>query len=143
MARWADLGEGRHRMWSLQVLRRYWAMQLPGIVIVLLVASFLAPDLGWSHSVVWMAVAAWIVKDAILYLIVWRAYDPGYLVPFPYRMEGAVGVALHRIDRCGTVRVWGELWHAELVPSAPPIAPGQRIRVSAAQGMTLFVEALE
>ena len=91
MARWGDPGEDRHRMWSLPVLRRYWAMQLPGVVIVLLVASFLAADLGWSHNVAWMAVAAWIAElEAI-------AHDP-MIAPLAKDLSGELHALLPKTE---------------------------------------------
>lgn len=130
-------------MWSRPVLLKYWAMQLPSTAIVLVIAVAVAQHLGWSSWIVLAAVAAWVVKDGLLYFLVWRAYDPGYPIPFPYRMEGATGVALDDIKRAGTVQVWGELWHAEIAPHGRQIAVGQKVRVTARRGLTLVVEAAD
>ena len=130
-------------MGSPAVLARYWVMQLPGILLVMLLAVLLARDFGWPQWTIWAAVGAWVAKDALLYLIVWPAYDPDRLSPFPYRMEGATGVALHRIEKAGTVRVWGELWNAHLSPQSREIDKGEKVRVRACHGLTLVVEPVE
>lgn len=131
------------RMWLRPVLLKYWAMQLPGTAIVLLCVLGLADGFGWPRWVVWASVAAWTAKDALLYPLVWRAYDPDYPTPFPYRMEGATGVAVDRIEPSGTVRIWGELWHAELYLRQPPVEAGETVRVKARDGLTLLVEPAE
>ncbi|MGQ0752690.1 MAG: NfeD family protein [Betaproteobacteria bacterium] len=133
----------RRRMWSRAVLLKYWSMQLPAIVITLVIAAAIAQHFDWPHWVVAAAVAAWVVKDGLLYFLVWRAYDPDYPIPFPYRMEGATGVAVDRIEGTGTVRVWGEFWRAELPPHGRHIAVGQKVRVTARRGLTLVVEAVD
>ncbi|HEX6003151.1 MAG TPA: NfeD family protein [Burkholderiales bacterium] len=127
------------RMWRTPVLVRYWAMQLPSTGVVLLLAILLAEDFGWPRWLVFSAVAAWVVKDALVYLIVWPAYDPQYMSPFPYRMEGAVGIVLQRIEETGTVRVWGELWNARLSREARHIDEGEKVRIEACHGFTLIV----
>jgi membrane protein implicated in regulation of membrane protease activity len=131
--------ENRRRMWSRQVLAKYWAMQVPATVIVLVTALLLEGGFGWPHWIVWAIVAAWTAKDGLLYLFVWPAYDPGYLTAFPYRMEGMTAVAVGRIDRRGTVRIWGELWSAELSQQERQIEEGEKVKVKARHGLTLLV----
>lgn len=130
-------------MRSRPVLAKYWAMQLPATVIVLVIALSLEDGLGWPHWIVWAIVAAWTAKDAVLYLFVWPAYDPGYLTAFPYRMEGMTAVAVDRIDPRGTVRIWGELWSAELSQQERQIEEGEKVRVKARHGLTLLVAPQE
>ena len=135
--------EHHYRMWARAVLLKYWAMQLPSLAIVLVIVIAVTQHFGWPSWVILAAVAAWIAKDGLLYFFVWRAYDPDYPIPFPYRMEGATGVALDDIERAGTVKVWGELWHAEIAPHGRQIALGQKVRVIARRGLTLMVEAAD
>jgi membrane protein implicated in regulation of membrane protease activity len=124
-------------MWSGPVLAKYWTMQLPATVIVIVVLL----AVGWPHWIVWTVLTAWVAKDAIFYPLVWRSYDPGYPMALPYRMEGANGVAVNRIEQSGTVRVWGELWQAELSRQERPIEEGEEVRVKSRHGLTLVVEA--
>jgi len=56
----------------------------------------------------------------------------------PAEMIGALGQALTAIEpaRAGQVHVRGEIWRAL---SAEPIAPGERVRVSSLDGLTVTV----
>src|SRR5690606_28513654 len=101
-------------MWSTPVLAKYWALQLPGIVVVAVVLLWVADHFAWPLWIVWTMVALWVIKDAILYLLLWRAYLPSDPSALPYPVEGAQGVATERIDPSGHVRIWGELWRARL-----------------------------
>lgn len=130
-------------MWSSPVLAKYWAMQLPATVIVIVVLLAVEDGLGWPQWIVWTIVALWIAKDAILYPFVWRSYDPSYPTALPYPTEGANGVAVDRIDPSGLVRISGELWRAELARGARRIEEGETVRVKARQGLTLLVEPVE
>jgi membrane protein implicated in regulation of membrane protease activity len=118
-------------------------MQLPAIVIVIVVLLAVEDGLGWPQWIVWTIVAVWVAKDAILYPLVWRSYDPGYPTALPYPMEGAKGVAVDRIDPSGLVRIGGELWCAELSREARRIEEGETVRVKARHGLTLLVEPEE
>jgi membrane protein implicated in regulation of membrane protease activity len=131
------------RMWSGAVLAKYWAMQVPGAAIVFVILLLVAHVLAWPQWVAWGGVAAWLAKDAMLYFLVWRSYDPGYPMELPYRMEGARGVAVKRIDPSGPVRIWGELWHARLGRGARSIEEGEAVRVTAQRGLMLVVEPAE
>lgn len=130
-------------MWSSPVLAKYWAMQLPATVIVIVILLAVESGLGWPQWIVWTMVVMWVAKDAILYPFVWRSYDPGYPTALPYPTEGAKGVAVDRIDPSGLVRISGELWRAELARGARRIEEGEPVRVKARQGLTLLVEPVE
>lgn len=127
-------------MWSGRVLAKYWAMQLPEMVILVVVLLAARHYFGWPDWVVWAIVAAWVAKDASLYPFVWRAYDPHYPTVLPYPGQGAKGVAVERIDPNGLVRIGGEIWYAELVPGARAIEKGEPVRVNARYDLTLQVE---
>jgi membrane protein implicated in regulation of membrane protease activity len=127
-------------MWSGRVLAKYWALQLPGTVLVIAVLLAFEDDLAWPRWLVWTIAAAWVAKDAILYPFVWRSYDPREPARFPYPMEGAKAVAVERIDPRGRVRISGELWRAELAPGARPIEEGETVKVDARRRFTLLVE---
>ncbi len=127
-------------MWSGPVLAKYWALQLPATAILLVVLILMEDALGLPQWAFWTIVAVWVSKDAVLYPLVWRSYDPGYPATGPYRMEGAQGVAVGRINPCGLVTVSGELWHAELAQGVRRIEEGERVRVQARHGLTLLVE---
>ena len=130
----------RRRMWSRMVLAKYWAIQLPATVLAIAILLLVEDRLGWPQWIVWTIVAAWVAKDAILYPFVWRAYHPSDPAALPYPLEGARGIAIHRIDPSGLVRVSGELWQAELSRGAQGIEEGETVQVNARRGLTLLVE---
>jgi len=127
-------------MWSGRVLAKYWALQLMGTAVVVVVLLALARVLGWPLWIVWASTAGWMMKDALLYPLVWRSYDPSYPTSLPHPPPGAAGVAVERVDPAGRVRVSGELWHAELAGGARRIEHGAAVRVRGRRGMTLIVE---
>lgn len=134
---------GRRSMWSGLVLAKYWALQLPAAALLIVVLRAVGDHFAWPPWVVWTIVGAWVAKDAILYPFVWRSYDPHYPATLPYSMEGGKGVAIERIDPSGFVRIWGELWRAELARGARCIEQGETVRVLGRHGLTLVVEPEE
>ena len=130
----------RRSMWSGVVLAKYWALQLPATALVIVVLLGVGDRLAWPQWIVWMIVAVWVAKDAILYPFLWRSYDPSDPAALPYPMQGTKGVAIDRIDPSGRVRIWGELWRAELSHGAGRIEEGQMVQVKARHGLTLLVE---
>lgn len=127
-------------MWSGMVLTKYWALQLPATALVIVVLLAVGDRLAWPQWIVWTIVAVWVAKDAILYPFLWRSYDPSDPAALPYPVEGAKGVAIDRIDPSGLVRIWGELWRAELSRGARRIEEGETVQVNARHGLTLLVE---
>jgi membrane-bound ClpP family serine protease len=127
-------------MWSGVVLAKYWALQLPATALVIVVLLGVVDHLAWPRWLVWTIGALWVAKDAILYPFVWRSYNPSDPAALPYPMKNAKGVAIECIDPSGLVRVWGELWRAELSRGARRIEKGETVRVNARHGLTLRVE---
>lgn len=130
-------------MWSGRVLAKYWALQLPGTVLVIAVLLAVEDALAWPQWLVWAIAVAWVAKDVVLYPFVWRSYDTGTPARLPYPMDGAAGVAVERIAPHGRVRIAGELWRAELSPGARAIAKGETVRINARRQFTLLVEPQE
>ena len=98
---------------------------------------------GWSVSsiyswVVWGFIAIWVVKDAILFPFVRRAYDWDR-PQGANSMVGARGIAKERLAPSGYVQVHGELWSAELSEGSPPLEKGERVRVEGTRGLRLEV----
>jgi membrane protein implicated in regulation of membrane protease activity len=122
----------------VRVLLRYWLLQLPGTVLLLLILVLLRARLDIPSWVFWGIVASWVAKDVLLYPLVWRSYDAAYPVT-AHSLEGAYGVATERIDSTGYVRVRGELWRAELTNGAPPIDKGERVLVETRRDFILLV----
>lgn len=125
-------------MWSGRVLLKYWALQLPGTVLVIAVLLAVEDVLAWPHWLLWSIAAGWVAKDVILYPFVWRSYDAAVPGRLPFPMDEAV--AIERIAPRGRVRSSGELWRAELVPGARAVEEGETVRISARRRFTLLVE---
>ena len=127
-------------MWSAPVLIKYWTLQLAGWLVVLVAAWIAAELFGWPQKVVWIIVGVWAAKDALLYPLVWRAYEQQDSNASAYPAAGTPGVVLRRLDPQGAVRIGGERWSAVAVEGAAPVGQGERVRVVGREGMTLIVE---
>ena len=122
----------------MSTLARYWLLQIPGWVLLILV-------LGLAHNrfdlPVWVGgtiLLLWVAKDAILYPIL----KPGYetrVKTGSERLVGLVGVAKQDLEPEGYVLVYGEFWKAVADPPDTPIPSGSDVRVTAAHGMLLTV----
>jgi membrane protein implicated in regulation of membrane protease activity len=112
---------------------------MPGLVAVILILIIIQ---YWVVLPVWLflsIIGFWIVKDAVLFPFVWRAYDwdrPGR----SRSMIGQSGIAKERLAPCGYVQIQGELWRAEKMGDGPPIEAGQPVQIIKMEGLTLFVE---
>lgn len=118
-------------------LRRYLLLQIPGWAIV---TCLLAAAVRWWELPVPWALAglvAWLAKDAVLYPIVRRAYEPDGFAP--HGPIGEHGIAETAVDDEGWVRVGPERWRARRAPGASPIAPGAPVRVVRLRGHELDV----
>ena len=99
--------------------------------IVLLVFEVVPPAIGIPLVIV-AAIAE------VLELVAWRRYLARYRVSTG--SEGLVGEEATVVEPCapeGTVRLRGEIWKAR---SPFPCAAGERVRVTAVDGLTLEVE---
>jgi membrane protein implicated in regulation of membrane protease activity len=122
-------------------LRRYLLFQVPGW---LLVGGGLAAAVRWWELAPGWALAglaAWVAKDALLYPIVHRAYEPdGHAPHGPIREHGVADTA---IDGEGWVLIGPERWRARRAHGAAPIAAGAPVRVVALRGHELEVAPLD
>lgn len=129
------------RLWSAQVLGKYWLLQLPEAAVLAVILLMLQHWFAIPTWVVWSVVALWVVKDAALYPFVWRSFDPEYPA-MSHSLNGEYGVATERLDRSGYVRVRGELWRAELARGARAVEKDERVQVQAMRGLTVIVVAV-
>ncbi len=130
----ATLRAGR----SVTVWQRYWLYQMPGLLVLGILAF---TGVHWFEIPAWAgaaAVGAWLVKDIALYPHLKRAYE-GAKPTGPDALAGRAGVAQGSIAPRGTIKVGAELWTAE---SPSPISDGQEVRVVRCEGMILHVEAI-
>jgi membrane protein implicated in regulation of membrane protease activity len=121
-----------------RVVAKYALLQLPALIFLVLILLGLRQWLAIPPWLFWTVVAAWAAKDALLFPLVWRAYDPD--APHPANpLTGARGVARERLDPSGYIRVRGELWRAELEEEEPAVEKGETVLVREVRGLTLLV----
>ena len=83
--------------------------------------------------------AAWIVKDIVLFPLTWRAYEREGEKK-TNTVIGKTGFARDRLNPKGYVSVCGELWRAELSGECLTVEKGEAVRVNEVKGLTLLVE---
>ena len=117
---------------------RYILLNIPELTVVVLILIIIKHWVVLPVWLFWSIIGLWIVKDALLFPFLWRAYDwdrserPGAMI-------GAQGIARERLAPSGYIRIHGELWRAERLGEGPPIEAGQAVRVEKAEGLTVFV----
>ena len=129
----------KKRDWSARLVLRYTLLQIPGFALLIFVLIVIQQ---WVELPVWFTwgfVIIWVVKDAALFPLVWRAYDWDHATD-ANSMVGLPGVVQKRLSPSGSVRVCGELWQARVMGDGPPIYEGEVIQVREIRGLTLFVE---
>jgi membrane protein implicated in regulation of membrane protease activity len=100
------------------------------VIAILLLVFVLSPALG-------IAVVGLAVAFEALELLFWRRVLRRHRVATgPEAMVGETAVVVERCDPDGTVRVRGEIWRARCEGGA---APGQGVRISSVDGLTLDV----
>jgi membrane protein implicated in regulation of membrane protease activity len=125
--------------WSGRALLKYTLLQIPGLIALVLILLLAK---RWVDLPVWLNISIltlWIVKDAVLFPFVWRAYDkeqPGD----PLSMIGQRAIAQERLNPNGYASVRGELWKVEIAEGEPPVEEGTVLRVKEMQGLKLVVE---
>lgn len=124
--------------WAARIIFRYVLLQATGWILLFLILFclnlwFALP--WWSWSILFLSV----VKDALLYPIVWRAYDPDP-TNVAYRLKGVSCIAKDRLAPSGYVVIHGELWLAETAPGTPDVDQGERATVIEVRGLTLIVQ---
>jgi membrane-bound serine protease (ClpP class) len=121
----------------MSTLARYALFQVPGWIVT--AAILMIPwELGWLNlEVAAILFGLLILKDALVYPFVRRAYEP----VGSNRVEELIGQLAevrHELRPEGFVWVRGELWRAEAEDDT--IATGNRVRVVRTRGLTLIVE---
>jgi len=120
---------------------RYLLYQIPGFAALVVILVVLSRTMGLGFWPALIIVAAWVIKDTLLYPFVRDAYRPGGVNPSE-RLVGRVGVVEERLGPEGFVRIGSELWRAEVESSDHVLEPGARVRVVAVSGLTVRVEDL-
>ena len=129
----------RSRRWSLATILKYALFQLPEIAVIAVLLILLEK---WDLISTWVAyglIAAWIVKDVLLYPFLWKAYEFGGSKE-TNPIVGQVGFVKERLAPTGMISVRGELWKARIGDDATPIEKGKHVRVVSVEGLMLTVE---
>ena len=117
---------------------RYALFQLPGTVLVGVGLWLFWDETELPGFVGVLFFLFWIAKDALLYPLLRRAYEPGQASAAKL-LVGARGVARTRLAPDGKVLVRGELWRARAVTGEEPIEPDTEVVVRDADRFTLLV----
>jgi membrane protein implicated in regulation of membrane protease activity len=129
----------KRKGWSARVVLRYGLLQVPFTALVVAVLILVRK---WIDLPIWFIcglVAFLVIKDIVMFPLVWRAYDPDSPA-MTNTMEGARGIAINDLHPSGYVEIGAERWQAEVIEGGPPIRRGQRVRVHGIRGLTLLVQ---
>lgn len=125
----------------MKIVFRYTLLQIPGWL-------FLGCLLWWAVSRDWIEfstagwiMAAWVLKDALLYPLCKSAYEDGPRIG-PETMIGHEAVTSMPLAPVGVININGENWSARS-QGHEHIDAGRRIRVAAVDGLVLLVEPLD
>jgi membrane protein implicated in regulation of membrane protease activity len=123
---------------SGRTFRKYALLEAPGWVLAGVLASALHAWVGLSTELAVLLVVFWVLKDLALYPWLRPAYesDPRSETE---KLAGSTAVAVQPLDPVGYVRLAGELWRADAGRGSASIPAGSRVRVRAAEGLTLLV----
>jgi len=125
--------------WSFRILLRYTLFQIPSLALLAVILLVVRRYVDLPQWFFWGFMILWVMKDAILFPFVWRAYDRSQERRL-YNMVGKKGVAEERLAPSGYIRIHGELWKAEVIDGAPPVEKGEPVRVQGIRGLVLLVQ---
>lgn len=126
-------------MFESRTIFKYIALHLAELFTLVLALILVRHFFGiptWSMIVIMIV---WILKDIVLFPMVWKAYAYNDNRPVKDLM-GLEATVTHSLDPVGYVRVHGELWRAEVSDRQRPAKRGERMKVIESSGMTLIVE---
>jgi len=125
--------------WSSRTVIRYTLFQIPSLVLLMVILFVVRRYVKLPEWFVWGFILIWMIKDAILFPFVWRAYDRSRERNLHGRV-GEKGIVEERLDPLGYIRIHGELWKAELIGGGLPIEKGERVQVQGIRGLVLLVQ---
>ena len=118
-------------------LVRYVLFQVPGIVVLGAILYVLVDFFDLEYRLAGAVLLVWIIKDALLYPIVRRAYETTHDSAHS-RLVGRRAEVVEPLSPDGYVRIGGELWRARTKQA--PIKRGESVVVESAAGLWLEVE---
>ena len=128
--------------WPVQVVIKYALFQIPGLVLLILILILVRRWVDFPPWFFWGSVFIWIVKDAVLFPFVWRAYDWSRSKDV-HSLVGTESIVEERLAPSGSgyIRVHGELWQAEMIREGQPIEKGEGVRIQTIRGLVLLVQS--
>jgi membrane protein implicated in regulation of membrane protease activity len=126
-------------MLSARVLLRYTLFQLPAVCVFILILVFIGHWIAIPAWTVVLLTLLWLAKDAVMYPVVWRAYDDRAGAKGQVFI-GESGTVTERLSPSGYIAVKGELWRAEVEQGNSPLDEGTEVKVKGVNGLTLIVE---
>ena len=126
--------------WPAQVVMRYALFQIPALVLLILILILVRRWVDFPLWFFWGSVFIWIVKDAVLFPFVWRAYDWSRSRDV-HSLVGSEGIVEERLAPSGYIRVHGELWQAKMIREGPPIEKGEGVQIQGICGLVLLVQS--
>lgn len=135
-------GSPPRQRWTARILLRYALLQIPALG--LLAAGLGLMNRWWELPQIlpWLVFGGWLLKDVLLFPLVWRAYDPNP-TPRTNTLVGREGVVIRDLAPLGLIEIQGELWRARAVTNGATPTVGRRVRVLAMEGLTLVVAPTE
>jgi len=93
---------------------RYALFQIPDTAVLILILIALRYWLDLPAWIMWGLVVIWVVKDILMFPLVWKTYD-STAFKGPHSMIGRRGVAEEQLAPTGHIRVRDELWKGEVI----------------------------
>ena len=126
---------------ELRPIIGYWLIQLPGLLLVVIIATIAASQGLISNKTAIIGLILWFIKELILYAVfvrtAWLYYPMGRET-----LIGACGEVISEItpDKPGQVRISGEIWSARSVNNSS-FQPREGIKVVNYDGLTVFIKS--
>ena len=123
---------------TLRIIVKYTLFQVPEFLfflVMLIIAGHWIniPPWFWGGFIVLL-----IVKDMMLFPLVWRAYD-NRKSGQTYPLIGKKGTVVESLNPTGYVQVNGELWKAKASGQGQTMEKGEYIHVEEVKGFCLIV----
>ncbi len=117
---------------------KYLLLQIPALILLICIVLWFY--LSGVLSLIWfmLIVLIWVMKDVLLFFVVWKAYDTSKKIPVSER-----GMTIENLDPDGYIEVGSELWRATCTQKNQTIKKGREVKIIAIKGLTLEVAELE
>ena len=121
-----------------KAVRLYTLLQIPELLLVIILLVWIGAWLDLDRLLVYLILTLWIIKDILLFFLVWPAYVR-HAKTVHDGMIGSIGETIESLDPKGYIALDGELWQAELIRPHKYLAKGKAVRVVDGSGLLLKV----